>query len=91
VAFLSNDDVCQRLGRRLAERAPELGVRKVSALERFPGGLSFQTFLVVTETGHGPERFVLRRGPDGGVLQPYDSPKPAARNRRKARVCRRCC
>lgn len=60
------------LERRLAERAPQLGVRRVDSMDRLSGGLSFETYVLTVGTASGSARWILRREPSGGPLEPYD-------------------
>ena len=47
-------------------------VRRVVAVERFPGGLSSLSVRVDVETDEGVESWVLRAEPEHGVIPPYD-------------------
>ncbi|KAB2856692.1 MAG: phosphotransferase, partial [Bauldia sp.] len=53
-------------------RRPGLDVRRVTAVQRFPSGLSSQSFRVDAVTGTGPVTWVMRREPEFGVIPPYD-------------------
>jgi len=66
------DLMAGRLGDRLRERMPELGVRRVISLRRSPGGLSTENYYVEVETEGGISRWVMRMEPPAGVLEPYD-------------------
>ncbi|MDP6980125.1 MAG: phosphotransferase family protein [Myxococcota bacterium] len=60
------------LEKALKNNAPELGVERVVAIERFTSGLSSQSYGVDVETGDGPVRWVMRVEPEHGVIPPYD-------------------
>lgn len=60
------------LGEALGSHAPGLDVRRVTAVQRFPSGLSSQSFRVDAVTGTGPVTWVMRREPEFGVIPPYD-------------------
>lgn len=62
----------EALGRYLTTRAPQLGVRAVQRVERFPNGLSSLSCRVDVECDEGPTTWVLRAEPDFGVIPPYD-------------------
>ncbi len=66
------EDLEQKLEARLTSRAPQLGVKRVVSMQRFPGGLSTQNFRVDAETTNGPVVWVVRREPENGVIPPYN-------------------
>ena len=66
------DVMVGRLGDRLKQRAPDLGVERITSLKRSPGGLSTENYYVDAETNQGKFTWVMRMDPPGGVLEPYD-------------------
>lgn len=62
----------ERLGRYLAESAPELGVRRVTSVTRFPAGLSSLSCRIEADCASGQRTLVLRAEPEHGVIPPYD-------------------
>jgi aminoglycoside phosphotransferase (APT) family kinase protein len=69
---MDHKDFASRIEEVLRSRVPEFGVRHLISLRRLAGGLSFETYVVDTETASGPRRLILRREPAGGPLAPYD-------------------
>ncbi|MDJ0015514.1 phosphotransferase family protein [Rhodococcus erythropolis] len=69
---MKDPDFATRLRQVLTDRVPALGVSSVQSVRRLPGGLSFETYIVDAETRTGQKRFILRREPTGGPLEPYD-------------------
>jgi aminoglycoside phosphotransferase (APT) family kinase protein len=67
-----DEGLAERLESRLSSRAPELGLKRVASVKRFPGGLSSQSFRVEAETVAGPVTWVIRREPENGVIPPYN-------------------
>ena len=66
------DKMAGRLGDCLRQRAPDLGVKRITSLKRSPGGLSTENYYVEGETDRGNFKWVMRMEPPGGVLEPYD-------------------
>jgi aminoglycoside phosphotransferase (APT) family kinase protein len=66
------------LERYLITDAPDLGVRAVRDIARFPNGLSSLSCRVDVDTETGPATWVLRAEPDFGVIPPYDIAAEAA-------------
>jgi aminoglycoside phosphotransferase (APT) family kinase protein len=60
------------LERYLRDAAPGLGVRAVTAVTRFPAGLSSLSCRVDALTDDGPLAMVIRAEPVHGVIPPYD-------------------
>ncbi len=68
-------DMAAPLEKALKKNAPELGVDRILAVERFTSGLSSQSYGVDAETTDGPARWVMRVEPEHGVIPPYDIAK----------------
>ena len=68
----ADEILTSRLEALLAARASSLGVKRVLSMERFPGGLSSQSYRVEVETTQGPATWVVRREPERGTILPYD-------------------
>ncbi len=70
-----SDSVSEMAGRlegELKANAPQLGLRRITSVERFTSGLSSQSFGVSAEDECGPVRWVMRVEPEHGVIPPYD-------------------
>lgn len=62
-----------KLGKYLKHNLPELGVKQVESVSRFPGGLSSLSCRIdLTTADLGAETIVLRAEPEHGVIPPYD-------------------
>ncbi len=62
----------ERLQAYFAASAPELGVMRVLAVDRFANGLSSLTYRLDVETDSGPATWVVRAEPEFGTIPPYD-------------------
>lgn len=61
-----------RLETALRTRAPQLELRRILGLARFPGGLSSESWRLDVETETGTAAWVLRMEPAVGIIEPYD-------------------
>ena len=69
---MDDQDIVARLERFLRARLPGERSLRVVDLERSTEGFSQETFSFDVETATGRRRFVLKREPLAGLLEPYD-------------------
>jgi aminoglycoside phosphotransferase (APT) family kinase protein len=65
-------DMAAPLEKALKNEAPQLGIDRITSIERLTTGLSSESYRVEADTTQGSTCLVMRVEPDHGVIPPYD-------------------